>query len=140
MEQVGPILSEALANLRPDSLADILVYTAFVFSFIVLALLPDGNGRSQNLMFGTMALCVLDLLFAQQTLVVGGSSERALFGFAVHVGIFVFPAITVGSVRKGKKKPGPAIMMAVITSIVGAIYLLMTFGLLMSPGAVSSFF
>lgn len=140
MEQVGPILQDALANLRPDTIADILVYAIFVGSFLVLALLPDGNGRAQNLMFGTMGMCVLDLLVAQNILVNQGESTSALFAFIVHVGMFCFPAITVGSVRKGKKKPGSAIMMSVILSVIGALYLLLTFGLLMSPGAVIGFF
>src|SRR5687768_9659018 len=102
----GQILSDALVSLRPDSFADFLVYAVFIGSFVVLALLPDGNDLPQNLMFGTMGLCVLDLLVAQDILVNRGSSTAALFAFIVHVGMAVFPMISVGGIRKGKKKPG----------------------------------
>jgi hypothetical protein len=137
---VGSVLADAGSNLRPDSIADILVYATFIGSFLVLALLPDGNDRSQYLMFGTMALCVIDLLITQPILVRNDSSNTALFAFFVHVGMFIFPAITVGSIRKGKKKPGSSIMMSLITSIFGGLYLLITFGLLISRSAVLVFF
>jgi len=136
----GQIFSDALVSLRPDSIADFLVYAVFVGSFIVLALLPDGNDLPQNLMFGTMACCVLDLLVAQDILLNKGAQTVALFAFIVHVGMAVFPMISVGAIRKGKKKPGPARMMAVLLSVIGALYLLMTFGLLMSPAAVRGMF
>lgn len=140
MDQVGPILESALATLKPNSIADILVYGTFIMCFLVLFTLPDGNDNPQNLMFGTMGLCVFDLLVAQNMLVNFGISTKALLAFVVHVGMFCLPAIAVGTIRKGKKKPGPAIMMALITSVIGALYLLLTFGLLMSPGAVGAFF
>ena len=138
--EAGEILSNALASLRPDSIADFLVYAVFVGSFLVLALLPDGNDLPQNLMFGTMACCVLDLLVAQDILLNKGAQTVALFAFIVHVGMCVFPLITTGAIRKGKKKPGPARMMAVLLSVIGGLYLLMTFGLLMSPAAVRGMF
>ena len=53
--EAGQILSDALVNLRPDSIADFLVYATFVGAIFVLALLPDGNNLPQNLMFGTTA-------------------------------------------------------------------------------------
>jgi hypothetical protein len=137
---VGQILSDALVSLQPNSVADYLVYAVFVGSFLVLALLPDGNDLPQNLMFGTMGCCVLDLLVAQNILITQGSSIPALFAFIVHVGMAVFPMITVGAVRKGKKKPGPARMMAVLLSVVGSLYLLITFGLLMNPSALRDMF
>lgn len=140
MDQISTVLADAGASLRPDSIADILVYATFIGSILVLALLPDGNDRAQYLMFGTMAFCVVDLLVTQPILVRDGQSTNALFSFLIHVGMFCFPAITVGSVRKGKKKPGPSIMMSVVTSAVSGLYLLMTFGLLMSPGAVRPLF
>ena len=138
--EAGQILSDALVNLRPDSIADFLVYATFVGAIFVLALLPDGNNLPQNLMFGTMGLCVLDLLVAQDILINRGASTEALFAFIVHVGMAVFPMITVGAIRKGKKKPGPARMMAVLLSVVGSLYLLVTFALLMNPSAVRGFF
>ena len=137
---IGSVLADAGSNLRPNSIADILVYATFIGSFLVLALLPDGNDRPQYLMFATMGLCVIDLLITQQLLTKTGTSPNALFAFFVHVGMFVFPAITVGSVRKGKKKPGPAIMMSLLTSVVGGLYLLITFGLLINRNAVVGFF
>ena len=138
--EAGQVLSDALANLRPDSIADFLVYAVFIGSIFVLALLPDGNSLPQNLMFGTMACCILDLLVAQPILVNRGASTEALFAFIVHVGMAVLPMISVGAVRKGKRKPGPARMMAILLSVIGSLYLLMTFGLLLSPAAVKDFF
>ncbi|MDQ7027332.1 MAG: hypothetical protein Q9P44_17445 [Anaerolineae bacterium] len=140
MDQVSIILANAGTNLRPDSVADILVYATFIGSILVLALLPDGNDRAQYLLFATMLFCVVDLLITQSILINEGESTNALFAFIVHVGIFVFPAITVGSIRKGKKKPGPAIMMCLVTSLAGGLYLLMTFGLLVSEAAVRPLF
>jgi hypothetical protein len=101
MDQVSDILSQAGTLLVPNSIADFLVYIVFFGCVLTLAFMPDGNGRAQNLMFGTMLCCVLDLLVAQQWLQTGGNSSNALFAFAVHVGIFVFPAITVGAIRAG---------------------------------------
>jgi hypothetical protein len=138
--EAGQILSDALTNLKPDSIADFLVYAVFVGSIFVLALLPDGNSLAQNLIFGTMGLCILDLLIAQDILINKGAQTVALFAFIVHVGMAVFPMISVGAIRKGKKKPGPARMMAVLLSVVGSLYMLVTFALLMNPTAVRGFF
>jgi len=140
MDTVGPILSEALQNLKPNSVADILVYIIFVGSFITLFLLPDGNDRAQYLMLGTLLFCIFDLLLMQQQLIVGGASAGALAAFGVHVGMFVFPAISVGSIRKGKRKPGPAIFMALITAVFGGLYGLITFAVLTQPNLISTFF
>jgi hypothetical protein len=139
-ETVGPILQSSLAALKPNSLADYLIYGSFISCFIVLFLLPDGNDLAQYLIFGTIGLCIIDLLVAQRLLLTRGASTIALFSFFVHVGIFALPAISVGATRKGKKKPGPAIMMTVIAAIFGALYALLTFGYLMSDGALSGFF
>ena len=68
------------------------------------------------------------------------TNPSALFAFIVHVGMAVFPMISVGAIRKGKRKPGPARMMAVLLSVIGSLYLLVTFGLLMNPSAVRGFF
>lgn len=137
---VQQVLADVGKNLTPNSIGDIVVYAIFLGCILTLAFLPDGNQRSQNLLFGTMLLCVLDLLLLQQALLVGGSSDRALFAFAVHVGMFIFPAICVGSIRAGKKKPGAAIMLALLTSVFGALYAFATFGTVMNPSLGDMFF
>ena len=134
------VLSQIGDTLRPDTMGDFLIYLIFIFSFITLSFLPDGNGRAQNLLFATILFCVMDLLFLTEALLDEGVRPIALFAFGAHMGMFVFPAIATGSIRSGKKKPGPSIMLCLLTAVFGCLYALMTVGGLYDTGLADMFF
>ena len=124
---IGQTLSDVGSLLRPDSLGDIFIYTIFFGCLITLAFIPDGNDRAQYLLFGTMLMCVVDLLVAQQIFQRGDASSEALAAYAVHIGMFVFPFITAGSIRAGKRKVGPSILLAALIGVIASLYTVMSF-------------
>jgi Na+/H+ antiporter NhaD/arsenite permease-like protein len=133
MEQAQELFGQFLTTIRPDSIGDIMIYAVFFLTLLTSVMIPDGNDRATNLSYGVMVLCVADLLVLQQAFRSGGNSEMALLGYVAHVGMFILPAITAGSIRVREKKGRASIPLAAVTALVGLIYLVASFA---NPGQI----
>lgn len=133
MEQAQQLFAQFLTTIRPDSIGDIIIYVIFFLTLITSVLIPDGNGRASNLCYGTMALCAADLLFGQRAFISGGNSELALLAYVAHVGMFILPAITAGSIRIRDKKGRASIPLSALTALIGLVYLIASFA---NPAAI----
>lgn len=117
--------SDILNILRPDSIADFLIYTVMLLSLFQTFVTPSGNDTSNYLQFATILLCILDLLRSGANLPVDGLENNGFATFLLRTGMFLLPLLIAGNVKSGKGKKqsaGLARALAVLTFIVGFLY------------------
>lgn len=116
------------ATLRPESLADILVYLVFFIALITTFLLPDGNDMAGNLLYGTMILALFNITVGVEWYN-DPDVVKALPSFVARVAMFLLPFIAAGAARSKKKKGKAALPLAVVAGVIGLIYVIGTFAL-----------
>ena len=123
-EQVGAFF----ATLRPETLADILVYIVFFLALLTTFLLPDGNDMAGNLLYGTMILALFNITVGVEWY---NDSDivRALPAFIARVCMFLLPFVAAGASRTRKNKGKAALPLAIVAGVVGLIYTVGTFAL-----------
>lgn len=123
-EQAGAFF----ATLRPETLADILVYLVFFIALLTTFLLPDGNDMAGNLLYATMILALFNITVGvewyEDTDIV-----RALTAFVARVSMFLLPFIAAGASRSRKNKGKAALPLAIVAGVIGLIYTIGTFAL-----------
>ena len=139
MEQVGEVFNQFLQVVQPQSVGDIFIYVIFFLSLFALFPMPDGNDTAQYLLFGTMLLCILDLLRGDgSNFPIAGADDTGFFTFMIHILMFVFLFITAGVVRSNtKQKAGAVIPLAVLTALIAVMYAVASF---FAPDAIYAAF
>ena len=129
MEQVSDVFNQFLMVVRPDSIGDVFIYIIFFLSLIALMPMPDGNDTAQYLLFGTMLLCILDLLRGDGSgFPIPGADNAGFFTFMIHILMFVFLFITAGVVRSNtKQKAGPVIPLVLLNGLIAVMYAVSAF-------------
>jgi hypothetical protein len=129
---------QVLAVLRPETLADFLIYIIFFLSVIALATIPEKNVLSPYLMYVVLLCCVIDLLRgaggdtipALNRFVIGGEnllSNNGFITFLIHIIMFTFPLVAGAMVRRQGRKGGLALPMCLLVGLVGGFYAIASF-------------
>lgn len=121
-EQAGAFF----ATLRPQSLADILVYMVFFLSLITTFLLPDGNDLAANLLYGTIILALFNITVGVEWYD-DADLLRAFPAFAARICMFLLPFIAAGATRVRKNKGKIAMPVCIVAGVIGLLYALGTF-------------
>jgi hypothetical protein len=126
---------QLIAILRPDSLADIMVYAVLILSILTLAAIPEKNVVPPYLIYVTMFCCVIDLVRGAggntvpflNRFVIGGEnllSNRGFLTFMIHIIMCLFPMIAGAMTRKHGRKGGYALPLGLTTGIIGGMYVI----------------
>lgn len=135
---------QLVAILRPDSLADLFVYTVFILCILTLAAIPEKNVVPPYLIYVAMFCCILDLVRGAggntvpflNRFVIGGEnllSNRGFLTFMMHIIMCLFPMIAGAMTRKHGRKGGLALPLGLSAGIVAGMYVVGAFFL---PNAV----
>ena len=124
--QIGEIVGGFLQTLRPDSVADIILYLIFFLALITTMLLPDDNAQASNLLYLTLLLAIFDLTVGQLWYN-DPDIVRAFGAFIARVGLFLAPFIAAGSARTKGKKGRMGMPLSAVIGIIGLIYFLGAF-------------
>lgn len=117
--------SEILEILRPNSIADFIIYTIMLLSLIQTFVTPSGNDISNYMQFGTILVCILDLLRNGANLPVEGLDNDGFATFILRTLMFMLPLLIAGNLKSGKGKKqtaGPARALAILTFLIGLTY------------------
>lgn len=121
-EQAGAFF----ATLRPETLADILIYIVFFLALLTTFLLPDGNDMAGNLLYGTMILALFNITVGVEWYD-SPDIVRAFPVFIARVCMFLLPFIAAGAARSKKKKGKAALPLCIVAGVVGLLYTVGTF-------------
>lgn len=130
------LLNQAAQQLRPDNLASLFNYLMLVLALIAIAVTPEKSTTSQYLMFAVIFFVIVDLLRGDgRAIPIDGFDNQGFGTFLIHIGMFVFPLVAGGMVRRAGRKGGLALPMCLITGLLGGLYALGSF---LAPAAFYS--
>lgn len=142
--EIGTILEQAVAVLRPTSLGDFMVWGVFIFCIMTLVAIPEKNVVPPYLIYITMLACIIDLVRSAggqalgnvNQFQIGGESllgDRGFLTFLLHIIMFLFPIVAGAMTRKHGRKGGYALPLGLTTGIIGGMY---AFGAFFLPNAI----